>query len=108
MGPVVIGASVPGNDVRQRRALQEIPVVEEKHVVDIDPQVLEQRGHLRQPHIVGGAIAVVVIGHDMDMQVRGREEPQAGCAREIVLANYGFVQHVTARVAGRLPLSTLA
>ena len=51
-----------GNEIAERRALDQVAVIEEQAVLGLGPRALHQRRGACQAHRVVGRVAIIVIG----------------------------------------------
>ena len=70
-----------GHVIAHRVALQEVAVVEQHRVGGLGANVGDMGGGAGEAHRVDRFVAVIVIGHDMDVQVGRLHQPQMRLAR---------------------------
>ena len=70
-----------GHEVAQRVALQEVAVVEDDGIARLGADLLDERGGAGQAHGVDRLVRVIIVGPDMDMQVRRLGDAKMGLVR---------------------------
>ena len=65
-----------GGEIRDRAALQEIAVVEQKAVLRLAPRFGDLLRHRAKAKVRIGPVRAVVVGHEAGVKVTGRDDPQ--------------------------------
>ena len=76
MAVALVHAAFIGDVVTHRIALQKVAIVDQQRIRRLGPDLIDDRRGAGQANRIAGFVRVIVVGEDMDVDVRGFHDPQ--------------------------------